>query len=156
MCRDTFLLDPRRSARKHPVMRKVITYGTFDLFHVGHLRLLERLRALGDHLTVGVSTDAFNVEKGKSSVVSYADRVEIVQALRCVNLVIPERDWTQKRQDILAHHIDIFGMGSDWSGRFDDLRDLCEVVYLPRTEGVSSTLIRTGVVEIAGAGKRMG
>jgi glycerol-3-phosphate cytidylyltransferase len=126
-------------------MRKVITYGTFDLFHLGHLRLLERLRALGDHLTVAVSTDEFNAIKGKASVVCYAERAHIVAALRCVDVVMPETNWAQKRTDIAEHGIAVFGMGDDWAGKFDDLRDLCEVVYLSRTEGISTTMIRESI-----------
>lgn len=124
-------------------LRKVLTYGTFDLFHVGHVRLLERLRALGDHLTVAVSTDEFNGVKGKKTVVPYASRAEIVAALRCVDAVIPEHDWAQKAPDIQTHAIHVFGMGNDWEGKFDELKAYCEVVYLPRTEGISSTLVKT-------------
>lgn len=124
------------------MMKTILTYGSFDLFHIGHLRLLERLRSLGDRLVVGVSTDEFNVLKGKRTVIPYADRVEIVHALRCVDLVIPETCWEQKEDDIRAHQVSIFGMGSDWTGRFDELKAHCEVVYLPRTEGVSSTHLR--------------
>ena len=131
-------------------MRKVITYGTFDLFHMGHLRLLERLRALGDHLTVAVSTDEFNAVKGKASVVCFAERAHIVGALRCVDLVIPEHDWGQKRDDVRDHEISVFGMGGDWVGKFDDLKDLCEVVYLPRTEGISTTLLRQSIAKPGG------
>lgn len=127
-------------------MRKVITYGTFDLFHMGHLRLLERLRALGDHLTVAVSTDAFNARKGKKSVVCFEERMHIIAALRCVDDVIPEHDWSQKAVDIVSLDIAVFGMGHDWQGHFDDLRAMCEVVYLPRTEGISTTLIRESIV----------
>src|SRR5690606_18210496 len=107
------------------MMKTILTYGTFDLFHVGHLHLLRRLRALGDRLVVGVSTDEFNVLKGKRTVIPYADRVEIVHALRCVDLVIPEACWEQKEDDIRAHQVSIFGMGSDWTGRFDDLKAHC-------------------------------
>src|SRR5690606_3085285 len=102
-------------------MRTVLTYGTFDLFHIGHLRLLERLRALGDRLIVGVSTDDFNRVKGKKTVVPYTDRVAIVSALRCVDVVIPETSWDQKAQDIERYGVSIFGMGSDWEGHFDEL-----------------------------------
>lgn len=122
--------------------RTVLTYGTFDLFHIGHLRLIERLAALGDRLIVGVSTDEFNAGKGKKSVVSYEDRAAIVGAIRGVDLVIPERSWEQKRSDIVEHGVDVFVMGDDWSGKFDDLSDVCEVKYLPRTSGVSSTDIK--------------
>jgi len=126
-------------------MRKVITYGTFDLFHMGHLRLLERLRALGDHLTVAVSTDAFNALKGKKSVVCFEERMHIIAALRCVDEAIPEHDWSQKTVDIVSRDISVFGMGHDWQGHFDDLKAVCEVVYLPRTEGISTTLIRESI-----------
>jgi cytidyltransferase-related domain len=123
----------------------VLTYGTFDLFHVGHLRLLERLRALGDRLIVGVSTDEFNARKGKKSAIAFEDRIEIVQALRCVDMAIPEDDWEQKPRDIERYSVTIFGMGDDWKGKFDDLSAYCNVVYLPRTEGISTTLIKQGL-----------
>lgn len=123
--------------------KRVITYGTFDLFHIGHVRLLQRLAALGDHLTVCVSTDEFNAIKGKSSVIPYDQRVEILSSCRFVDAVLPENDWAQKRDDILREKIDIFAMGNDWSGKFDDLGDLCEVVYLPRTEDISTTSLKT-------------
>lgn len=129
-----------RGAGGAPV--RVLTYGTFDLFHIGHLRLLERLRGLGDHLTVGVSTDEFNALKGKSSLVPYADRAAIVASCRFVDAVIPENDWAQKAHDIARHGIDVFGMGGDWEGKFDELGALCRVVYLPRTSGISSTSIK--------------
>lgn len=122
--------------------RVVLTYGTFDLFHVGHLNLLTRLRALGDRLVVGVSTDEFNRGKGKQTIIPYADRAAIVAGLRVVDAVIPEESWDQKVGDIKSHGVDVFGMGHDWEGRFDELREYCEVVYLPRTEGVSSTEIK--------------
>ena len=123
-------------------MKTILTYGTFDLFHIGHLRLLQRLRALGDRLVVGVSTDEFNHIKGKKTVVPFADRIAIIQSLQCVDLAIPETCWEQKTDDIRQHQVSIFGMGGDWEGRFDDLKAHCEVVYLPRTEGISSTHIR--------------
>ena len=123
-------------------MTTVLTYGTFDLFHIGHLRLIERLAGLGDRLIVGVSTDEFNEGKGKTSVVSYEDRAAIVGAIKGVDLVIPERSWDQKRADIVEHEVDVFVMGDDWTGKFDDLSDVCEVRYLPRTSGVSSTSIK--------------
>lgn len=123
-------------------MTTVLTYGTFDLFHIGHLRLIERLAAMGDRLIVGVSTDEFNAGKGKKSVVSYDDRAAIVGAIKGVDLVLPERAWEQKRADIIEHGVDIFVMGDDWTGKFDELSDVCEVRYLPRTSGVSSTDIK--------------
>lgn len=129
-----------QSANRRPV--RVLTYGTFDLFHIGHLRLLERLRVLGDHLTVAVSTDEFNALKGKTSLVPYADRAALVAACRFVDAVIPEDTWGQKREDVVRLGIDVFGMGGDWEGHFDELRDVCQVVYLPRTAGISSTAIK--------------
>lgn len=124
----------------------MLTYGTFDLFHVGHLRLLERLAQLGDRLVVGVSTDEFNAAKGKKSLIPYADRAAIVGALGIVDEVFPEESWDQKKSDIERFGIDIFGMGSDWQGKFNDLGALCEVVYLERTEGLSSTTIRGQII----------
>lgn len=124
---------------------RVITYGTFDLFHIGHLNLLERLKALGDHLVVAVSTDDFNLRKGKVSAVPFADRARIVASLRCVDAVIPETSWEQKVGDIQRLNIQVFGMGEDWSGRFDSLSSYCRIVYLPRTEGVSTTSLRAQI-----------
>ena len=129
--------------------RTVLTYGTFDLFHVGHVRLLKRLAALGDRLVVGCSTDAFNAEKGKRATMSFDDRAAILRACRYVDLVIPERAWNQKARDVRLHRADVFAMGDDWVGSFDFLRPLCEVVYLPRTEGVSSTEIRQALAKAA-------
>jgi glycerol-3-phosphate cytidylyltransferase len=123
-------------------MKRVITYGTFDLFHIGHLNILERLRMLGDQLVVAVSTDEFNATKGKRSVVPFAERARIVSALKCVDEVIPENNWEQKIEDICSLKIAVFGMGHDWEGKFDFLKKHCEVVYLPRTEGVSTTHLR--------------
>lgn len=120
-------------------MRYVITYGTFDLFHIGHLNLLERLKELGDYLIVGVSTDEFNAGKNKKTIIGFEDRLKIVQGLKCVDLAIPEVSWDQKIRDIQHYEIDVFGMGHDWQGHFDELKEYCEVVYLPRTEGISST-----------------
>ena len=124
-------------------MKTVLTYGTFDLFHIGHLRLFERLKALGDRLIVGVSTDEFNAQKGKRSFMSYEDRSQIVASVKHVDLVIPEQSWDQKVPDIRRHRVDVFGMGDDWKGKFDFLREECQVVYLPRTQGVSSTSLRS-------------
>ena len=122
--------------------KTILTYGTFDLFHIGHLNLLQRLRALGDELIVGVSTDAFNALKGKKTIVGFDDRIAIVRSLKCVDLAIPEDNWAQKVEDIRRHGVAVFGMGDDWSGRFDELRAHCDVVYLPRTEGISSTQLK--------------
>lgn len=126
-------------------MKKVITYGTFDLLHVGHLNLLEGLRSLGDHLTVAVSTDEFNRTKDKLCSMAYADRARIVAALKCVDHVIPECSWDQKPQDIRKYEISVFGMGGDWQGHFDDLGAYCEVIYLPRTQGISSTSLKENI-----------
>jgi glycerol-3-phosphate cytidylyltransferase len=123
-------------------MTRVITYGTFDLFHYGHLRILERAKALGDYLVVAVSTDEFNAVKGKQCVYPYEHRAKIVAAIKYVDLVIPERNWEQKESDIKKYQIDVLVMGSDWEGKFDALSKLCKVVYLPRTPGISSTEIK--------------
>lgn len=118
---------------------RVLTYGTFDLLHFGHINLLKRARALGDHLTVGLSTDEFNLRKHKSSFYAFNERSLILEAIRYVDCVIPENDWEQKISDIKKHNIDIFVMGDDWQGEFDFLKPHCEVIYLPRTERVSTT-----------------
>jgi glycerol-3-phosphate cytidylyltransferase len=120
-------------------MKTVITYGTFDLFHVGHLRMLRRARELGDRLIVGVSTDEFTLEKGKKAVFSFSDRVEIVSAIRYVDDVFAESTWEQKVADIHKYSADILVMGDDWTGKFDFLNTVCQVVYLPRTEGISTS-----------------
>jgi glycerol-3-phosphate cytidylyltransferase len=121
----------------------ILTYGTFDLFHVGHLRLLRRLASLGDKLIVACSTDEFNLGKGKNTAIPFAHRVEILEACRYVDLVIPKGNWEQKRSDVQAHGVDLFAMGDDWAGKFDFLGDLCDVLYLPRTENVSTTELKT-------------
>lgn len=128
-----------------------LTYGTYDLFHIGHVRLFERIRQRWDRLVVAVSTDDFNAIKGKRSVIRYADRVAMVQACRWVDEVIAEERWDQKAEDIRRWRADALVMGSDWSGRFDEFKSLCEVVYLPRTEGVSSTEVKADVVARARA-----
>lgn len=124
-------------------MKRVITYGTFDLLHVGHIRLLARARQLGDELIVGLSTDEFNRLKHKNSFFSYEERKEILESIRYVNKVIPETNWEQKIEDVKRHQIDIFVMGDDWEGEFDFLKEYCEVVYLKRTENISTTMIKT-------------
>lgn len=124
-------------------MKKIIlTYGTFDLFHIGHLNLLQRLKSLGDYLIVGVSTDEFNALKGKKTIIRFEDRLKIVENIKHVDLAIPENTWEQKIQDIKKYDVSIFGMGHDWEGKFDDLKEYCDVVYLPRTQGISSTDIK--------------
>ncbi|NUL60196.1 glycerol-3-phosphate cytidylyltransferase [Brevibacterium luteolum] len=124
-------------------MRRVITYGTFDLLHYGHIKLLQRCREYGDYLIVGLSTDEFNASKGKKAYFSYEDRKGILEAIRYVDLVIPERSWDQKAEDVELYHIDNFIMGDDWAGKFDDLKSLCSVTYLSRTPEVSTTQIKT-------------
>jgi len=123
-------------------MLTVITYGSFDLFHVGHLRLFRALKQMGGRLVVGVSTDEFNRLKGKTAIIPFEHRIEIVRAIREVDVAFPEANWEQKAGDIRTHRADIFAMGDDWRGRFDDLAKLCRVVYLPRTRGVSSSALR--------------
>ncbi len=124
-------------------MKRVITYGTFDLLHYGHINLLKRAKELGDYLVVVVSTDEFNWnEKQKKCYFSYEERKAMVEAIRYVDLVIPETCWDQKRQDVVDYKIDTFVMGDDWKGKFDFLSDLCEVVYLPRTPEISTTKIK--------------
>lgn len=123
-------------------MKRVITYGTFDTLHFGHIRLLHRARSLGDYLIVALSTDEFNAIKGKTAFHSWEERRAHLEALRYVDLVIPENTWEQKRDDVQLYRADIFTMGDDWAGKFDFLSDLCDVVYLSRTEGISSTMIR--------------
>lgn len=121
-------------------MKKVITYGTFDLFHIGHLELLKRAKELGDYLVVAVSTDEFNWKgKNKRCVVPYAERAAIVSAISYVDEVISEQNWDQKQNDIRKHGIDVFVIGDDWKGEFDSLAEFCEVCYLPRTSGISTT-----------------
>lgn len=124
-------------------MKKVITYGTFDLFHVGHLNLLKRAKELGDYLIVAVSSDAFNLkEKNKVCKIPDHDRMAIIGAIRYVDEVILEENWNQKITDVQKYGVDVFVMGDDWEGKFDFLKEYCEVVYLPRTEGISSTQLK--------------
>ncbi len=123
-------------------MKKILTYGTFDLFHIGHLNLLKRAKALGDYLIVGVSTDEFNKIKGKKTLIPFEERIEIVKSIRYVDEVIPEKSWDQKIKDIKQLEIDTFVIGDDWRGKFDFLKEYCKVVYLPRTKGISSTSLK--------------
>ncbi|OHO81443.1 glycerol-3-phosphate cytidylyltransferase [Corynebacterium sp. HMSC036E10] len=124
-------------------MRRVITYGTFDLLHYGHIELLQRAKALGDYLVVALSTDEFNAIKGKKSYFSYDRRRRMLEAVRYVDLVVPEDHWEQKVHDVDNLKIDVFVMGDDWKGKFDDeLEGKCEVIYLPRTPDISTTQIK--------------
>ena len=125
-------------------MRRILTYGTFDLLHYGHIRILQRAKARGDYLVVAVSTDEFNDIKGKKAYHNYETRKKMLEAIRYVDLVIPENDWNQKRNDVIEYHIDEVVMGSDWEGyeKFESLKDICDVTYLPRTEGISTTKIK--------------
>ncbi len=123
-------------------MKRVLTYGTFDLLHYGHVNLLRRAKQLGDYLIVGLSTDNFNSIKGKKSYFSYEDRKILLESIRYVDLVIPEENWEQKIKDIINYKVDIFVMGDDWKGKFDFLKEYCEVVYLPRTPEISTTRIK--------------
>ena len=129
-------------------MKRVITYGTFDLLHYGHINILKRAKALGDYLVVVVSTDEFNWnEKGKKCYFTYEQRKALVEAIRYVDLVIPETSWDQKKTDVHEYHIDTFVIGDDWTGKFDFLKDYCEVVYLPRTPEISTTQIKAELRE---------
>ena len=123
-------------------MKKVITYGTFDVFHYGHFYFLERAAKLGDHLTVAVSTDEFNLQKGKRAMLNWAARCHILQNISFVDEVIPEENWSQKVNDVNKFNINVFVIGDDWKGKFDFLKQYCEVTYLNRTKNISSTLIR--------------
>ena len=128
-------------------MRKVITYGTYDLLHVGHINLLRRARELGDYLIVVVSSDEFNAIKGKKAYYSFEDRKKILEAIRYVDEVLPEYTWEQKIDDVVNNNVDVFVMGDDWTGKFDFLKEYCEVVYLPRTEDISTTKIKQDLFE---------
>ena len=124
-------------------MKKVITYGTFDLLHYGHINLLRRARALGDYLVVVLSTDEFNWnEKHKKCYFTYEQRKQMLEAIRYVDLVVPEENWEQKKTDVAKYGIDVFVMGDDWKGKFDFLKVQCEVVYLPRTPEISTSQIK--------------
>jgi len=131
-------------------MKTVLTYGTFDLLHYGHIEILRRAKELakGGTLVVAISTDEFNSLKGKRSYMPYEKRKELVEAIRYVDKTIPEESWEQKEEDIRKHGIDLFVMGDDWKGKFDELKDYCEVVYLKRTPSISSTAIKNIIAEL--------
>ena len=133
-------------------MKRVITYGTFDLLHYGHINLLKRAKELGDYLIVVLSTDEFNWnEKGKKCYFTYDQRKALLEAIRYVDLVIPEENWNQKKTDVHEYHIDTFVMGDDWKGKFDFLKDEgVDVVYLPRTPEISTTQIKTDLKKRGG------
>jgi len=129
-------------------MKKVITYGTFDLLHYGHINLLRRARELGDYLIVALSTDEFNWnEKSKKCYYTYDKRKQMLEAIRYVDEVIPEENWEQKNTDVVKYGVDVFVIGDDWKGKFDFLKDKCEVVYLPRTPEISTTQIKETLKE---------
>lgn len=119
-----------------------ITYGTFDMFHVGHLKLLKRIKEISGKVIVAISTDEFNLEKGKKAIIPFAQRKEIVESIKYVDLVIPEKSWEQKFEDVKKYNVDLFVMGKDWEGKFDFLKEICEVKYLCRTENVSTSELK--------------
>lgn len=131
-------------------MKTILTYGTYDILHYGHIRILERAKKLGDYLIVALSTDEFNKIKGKKSYYDYETRKKMLEAIKYVDLVIPENTWEQKRTDVTKHKVDIVVMGSDWENNenFECLKDICEVRYLPRTEGISTTKIKEDLKNI--------
>ena len=129
-------------------MKRIITYGTFDLLHYGHINLLRRAKQLDDYLVVALSTDEFNWNsKSKKCYFSYEIRKQLLESIRYVDLVIPEENWEQKVNDIKEYHIDTFVMGNDWEGKFDFLKDFCDVVYLPRTPEISTTQIKKDLAD---------
>ena len=134
-------------------MKRVITYGTFDLLHYGHINLLRRARALGDYLIVALSTDQFNHDsKNKVCYFTYEERQQLLESIRYVDLVIPEENWEQKVRDVREYHVDTFVMGDDWAGKFDFLKEYCEVVYLPRTPEISTTKMKQDMQELRKSG----
>jgi glycerol-3-phosphate cytidylyltransferase len=129
-------------------VKTVITYGTFDILHHGHINLLKRARALGDRLVVGLSSDEFNAGKHKSSLLDYANRKVVLESVRYVDFVFPEENWEQKVFDIQKYNAQIFVMGNDWESKFDFLKAQCEVVYLERTPAISTSLIKDSLVTV--------
>ena len=137
-------------------MKTVITYGTYDLLHIGHINLLRRAKEMGDYLIVGLSTDTFNSVKHKTAFLSYEHRKEILEAIRYVDKVIPEETWEQKIEDIKKYKVDIFVMGDDWKGKFDFLKEFCEVVYLERTKDISTSFNELPRSKLRGIEKKQG
>lgn len=131
-------------------MKKIITYGTFDLLHYGHINLLKRAKELGDYLIVAISTNEFNEMKGKKCYFTYEERKKLVQSIRYVDLVIPENNWEQKIDDVKEFKVDIFVIGNDWKGKFDFLKEYCKVIYLPRTPEISTTKIKQDLNMVIG------
>lgn len=131
-------------------MKTVITYGTFDILHAGHINLLRRARALGDRLVVGLSSDEFNLGKHKSSLLNYENRKAVLECIRYVDEVFPEHNWEQKVDDIKRYSAQVFVMGHDWEGKFDFLSEFCHVVYLPRTAEISTTEIKQSLAVSSG------
>lgn len=129
-------------------MKKIITYGTFDLIHSGHINILRRAKEMGDYLIVALSTDEFNALKHKEAYHTFENRKMILEAIRYVDEVIPENMWDQKISDVKEHDIDRFVMGDDWEGKFDFLKEYCEVIYLPRTVGISTTKIKEDLFRV--------
>lgn len=129
-------------------LKKVITYGTFDLLHTGHINILRRAKGYGDYLIVAISSDEFNALKGKEAYYNFEQRKQILEAIRYVDEVIPEHNWEQKVPDVIDFGIDVFVMGDDWEGEFDFLKEYCEVIYLPRTVGISTTKIKKDLNEV--------
>lgn len=127
-------------------MKTVLTYGTYDLLHTGHINILMRAKSFGDKLIVGLSTDEFNNSKNKDAFMPFAQRKAVLEAIRYVDLVIPEENWEQKITDIKNHEVDVFVMGDDWEGKFDFLKEYCEVIYLPRTKNISTTILKQEVI----------
>lgn len=134
-------------------MKRIITYGTFDLLHYGHINLLERAKKMGDYLIVGLSTNEFNEVKRKKCYFSYEERKRLLEAIRYVDLVIPEENWGQKKRDIQLYQADVLVMGDDWKGKFDDLRGCCEVIYLSRTPEISTSKIKEELKTFKGMGR---
>ena len=126
-------------------LKTVITYGTFDLIHRGHINILKRAKELGDYLIVGLSSDSFNQIKNKSCLYTFSERKYILEAIRYVDMVIEENSWEQKAHDIKQYHVDVLAMGDDWKGKFDFLNALCGVVYFPRTEDISTTIVKDSI-----------